>query len=241
MIKNNGQAAAGSFVLRINGVDQTVGGLGIGEMTTVFFPGASNTVSATVDVTNAIVESAEDNNSRSEMLPIPTPPLPCITPTFTPTATQTPTPAALGPYAVIGVAPGDVLNIRAGAGVSQPVVGSFAPDATTVMRTGPTASADNATWVEVQNPSGGTGWVSSAYLTEYLTHDAFCADTRIPILIEQLKGSMIQSNGDMFAGIVDPVHGVDVHFWAYQPAVNFTTTTAKTVFTSTQCTLETLL
>ena len=83
------------------------------------------------------------------------------------------------------------------------------------MRTGPTASADNATWVEVQNPNGGTGWVNSYYLTEYVSHDAFCADTRIPILIEQLKGSMNQSNGDMFAGLVSPVHGVDVRLWAY--------------------------
>jgi hypothetical protein len=137
-----------------------------------------------------------------------------------------------GPYAVVNVASNDVLNIRAGAGASQPVVGSFPSDAVSVMRTGPTASADNATWVEVQNPSGGTGWVNSFYLTEYVSHDAFCADTRIPILLEQLKGSMNQSNGDMFAGIVSPVHGINVHLWAYEPAKNYSTTTARDVFTS---------
>ncbi|HEX9332068.1 MAG TPA: hypothetical protein VF896_09285, partial [Anaerolineales bacterium] len=66
-----------------------------------------------------------------------------------------------------------------------------------------------------------------------ISHDAFCADTNIPILIEQLKGSMNQSNGDMFAGLVSPTHGVNVHLWAHSPAVNFSTTSAKTVFTST--------
>ncbi len=71
------------------------------------------------------------------------------------------------------------------------------------------------------------------FASNSISHDAFCADTSIPILIEQLKGSMNQSNGDMFAGIVSPLHGVDVRLWAYQPAVNFNTTTAQNVFTST--------
>jgi hypothetical protein len=148
---------------------------------------------------------------------------------------DTPTPAALiGPFAVTGVVPGDVLNIRAAAGINQPVIGSFPADATNVMRTGPTADADNATWVEVQNPNGGTGWVNSSYLTEYVTHDAFCADTRIQALLEPLKGSMTQSNGDMFAALASPVHGVDVRLWAYHAPVNFNSVTARNVFTSTE-------
>ncbi len=228
-IRNNGQAAAGSFVVRVNGAEQTVNGLGIGETTAVFFPNYSNPVTAMADATNLLPESDENNNSRSEMVPIPTPPLPCATPTFTPTPA-----AAMGPYAVAGVAPNDVLNIRSGAGTGQPIVGSFPPDAVSVMRTGAAASADNATWWEVQNPGGGTGWVNSYYLTEYVSHDAFCADTRIPILIEQLKGSMNQSNGDMFAGLLSPINGVNIHLWAYAPPVNFNATTGRAVFTSTE-------
>lgn len=162
-------------------------------------------------------------------------PLPPPTSTFAPSPTPTQAPVTLtGPYAVVRVAQNDVLNIRSGAGAGQPVVGSFPPDAVNVMRTGPTASADNATWVEVQRPDGGTGWVNSYYLTEYISHDAFCADARIPILLEQLKGSMNQSNGDMFAALVSPTHGADVRLWAYQPAVNFNTTRARTAFTGTE-------
>ena len=146
----------------------------------------------------------------------------------------TPTPPTLtGPFAVIRVAPNDVLNIRSGPGVSQPVVGSFPPDAINVMRTGPIESAESAFWVEVQKPDGGTGWVNFYYLTEYVSHDAFCADTRIPALIEQLKGSMNQSNGDMFAALASIKSGIDVRLWAYQPAVNFTTTSARNAFTDT--------
>lgn len=137
-----------------------------------------------------------------------------------------------GPYAVIRVALNDVLNIRAGAGVSQPIVGSFPPDAINVMRTGPAQMADGSEWMEVQRPDGGTGWVNSFYLTEYVSHDTFCADTRIAAMIEQLKGSMNQLNGDMFAGLASLTHGIDVRLWAYQPAINFNPDRARSAFAS---------
>jgi hypothetical protein len=65
---------------------------------------------------------------------------------------------------------------------------------------------------------------------DVVSHETFCADTRIATLLEQLKGSVNQSNGDMFAGLVSSLHGVDVRLWAYASPVNFNTNTAKTVF-----------
>jgi hypothetical protein len=355
-IANNGQAAAGSFVVRVNNVDQTVNGLGIGETTVLFFPGSINPVTAIVDATGIVAESDENNNTRSEMVPVPTPPLPCNNPTeflqtivnrlnarnfdgvkasmdqqflfgywqsqgtsytpdlaieslksnlntsiplvsdankdltallggsnpytimgLDPTKSQalfvsgwgsdgaseailyvtrrtdgslyfhsvliapggfarfaTSTPAPLqGPYAVVGVAPSDTLNIRAGAGSFFQVVGSFPPDAINVMKTGQTATVEGAEWVEVQRPDGGLGWVNSYYLTEYVSTSAFCADARIPQLIEQLRQSMIQSNADQFALLVGSKHGVAINFWRDVPPVNYTTATARSIFTDT--------
>jgi len=359
-ITNNGQAAAGSFVVRVDGVDQTVSGLGVGETTILFFSGYHYPVTAAVDPANLIPESDENNNARSEMVPVPTPPLPCptstpatppasaaefaqtivntlnarnfnalpammdqtftfaywqsqgtsypadqaieslrtgLTVTLAPNAGQdlasllgglnpygimgldparsyglfvsgwgsdskaeailyvtqrtdgslywhsvliAPTkfinnPSALsGPYAVVGVPVGYELNIHSAAGNNQPIVGSFQSGTVNVMRTGPTASAENATWWEVQNPGGGTGWVNSFHLTEYVSHDAFCADARLPVLIEQLKGSLNQSNGDMFAGLVSPSHGTDVRLWAYGPASTYSPATARNIFSGTE-------
>ncbi len=143
------------------------------------------------------------------------------------------TPANLiGPYAVINVASNDVLNIRSGAGVSQPIIGYFASDARDVMRTGPTASVDGAAWVEVRRNDGLTGWVNSYYLTEYVTREAFCTDSRVLPLIEKLKQSMNQSNGSLLSQIVSPVHGVNMHLWAYGPGINFTPTAAANIYTS---------
>ncbi|MFN8387338.1 MAG: hypothetical protein U0X92_13080 [Anaerolineales bacterium] len=59
-------------------------------------------------------------------------------------STSTPLPPVTGiynPYAVILVNKGDVLNIRSAAGTGQPIVGSLAPNAVGVNRTGPATSA----------------------------------------------------------------------------------------------------
>jgi hypothetical protein len=352
-VQNNGQAAAGSFVLRVNNIDQTVSGLGVGETTTLFFSTTINPLTATVDATGTVPESNENNNVRSEMVPVPTPPLPCVSATdfaqtvvnnlntknfdavknmmgqtfgmgfwqsqgnsYSPndaiqqlqtnyigTSTQlgsdpskdlsallgglnpysimgldpsnsqalfvsgwgldgkgeailyvtrrpdgtlyfdrvliaptgfvpSPTPTLIGPYAVARVASNDVLNIRAGAGVNFQVVGWFPPDATNIMKTGVTAMADGVEWSEVQKLDGGLGWVNSSYLTEYVTPDAFCADGRIPVLIEQLKGSINQSNGDMFASLLGK-HGAAINFWRDVPAVNYTSSSARNIFSDT--------
>jgi hypothetical protein len=75
-----------------------------------------------------------------------------------------------------------------------------------------------------------TGFIAN---TDPTTHDAFCADTRIGQLLDQLQGSINQSSGDMFAGLVSPLHGVDIRLWAYSTAVNYNATGARSVFTST--------
>lgn len=231
-VKNQGPVAATSFTVQVNGADQTVSGLGAGDTTAVFFPTHINPVTAIVDSSNLIVESDESNNSRSEMVPVPTPPFPC---TETPTPTATPTQVALiGPYAVTLVSPTDLLNIRSGAGVSNPVIGAFPRDAMGVMRTGPMSQADGATWVEVLRPDGGTGWVNFNYLTEQVSRDAFCSDARIAPLIGQLKQTVNLSDGNLLAGMVSPKHGVNVNYWLHGMTVNYTPSTAATVFTSAE-------
>jgi hypothetical protein len=146
-----------------------------------------------------------------------------------------PTPVTLmGPYTVTGIAPDGVLDIRSGAGLSYPVVGSFPANTNNIMRTTSTTAADGINWVEVQISGGGTGWVDFRKLTEYVSHEDFCADARIPAMIEQLKGSMTQSNSDMFASLLSFKSGVSVQAWQRTMPVNFSRNSAVDVFTSTQ-------
>ena len=82
-MRNNGPVAAGTFTVNVNGVTQTVNGLAANTSGAIFFPGLSNPVTATVDSTGLVSESNEGNNTLSQMVPVPTAPLPC-TPTPTP-------------------------------------------------------------------------------------------------------------------------------------------------------------
>jgi subtilase family serine protease len=77
---NIGQAASGSFVVNVNGATQTVSGLPANAGQALFFPGAGNPVSITLDSTGLVTESNETNNTFSGMVAVPTAPPPC-TPT----------------------------------------------------------------------------------------------------------------------------------------------------------------
>jgi len=283
-IKNIGQAAAGTFTVNVNGLQQTVETLGIGETLSLFFPNSNNPVTAMVDSSGAITESDENNNSRSEMVPVPTPPLPC--PTNTPNGPQD--------FNTFGQSIVDALNARNfdlakslmgqsfGFGFWQSEGFSNTPDLAVQQLQNnyigpnthliPDPSKDLVALLGGLNPYSimgldasnsqaffVSGWGMDGkseailYVTRFAggnlywhsvliapggfspntSTETFCADPRIPVLIEQLKGSMNQSNGDMFAALTSPTHGVDVRLWAYASPINFNTTTAKTVFTST--------
>lgn len=98
-IENTGGADAGPFVVEVNGVSQTIAdGLAAGETRSLWFSGVvyggENTV--LVDATSEVLESNEENNSLSQMLPIPTLPPTCTPP---PTSLPQQTPTAPAPTA----------------------------------------------------------------------------------------------------------------------------------------------
>ncbi|HSJ53860.1 MAG TPA: PEGA domain-containing protein, partial [Anaerolineae bacterium] len=103
----NAGAAAGPFVVEVNGVQVSLAeGLAAGQSTSVWVAGyrAGQENVAVVDVTSAVPESNEENNAFSAMLPIPTLPPAC---TATPGVPVTPPPPATpGPQASATPMPG---------------------------------------------------------------------------------------------------------------------------------------
>lgn len=159
---------------------------------------------------------------------------PSITPTTNIVVQSGVTPGVpSGPYAVILVPSDDVLNIRSAAGVQSPVTGSFAPTSKNVMRTGPSAKVEDSIWVEIQSPGGGTGWVNASYLTEYVTPSAFCTNTQVSMLLNDLKSAVLSSNGQSLASLVSPAHGLDLRLWRYGTVANYDSEHARFLFDST--------
>ena len=175
-------------------------------------------------------------------VPTPTMSLPTVTPGApTPTTGSAPTPTTggilpgvpSGPYGVILVAPGDVLNVRTGPGAGYAISGSFNATETNVMRTGPSTTAGGDLWVQVQNPGGGSGWVNAKHLTEYVAPATFCADSGVNTLLTNFGNSLKTSNGETLASLVSPAHGMTVYLWRYGIAHTFKQNDARWVFDST--------
>jgi len=156
------------------------------------------------------------------------------TPTTAPSpADSLPLSATPGPqYAVVLVGTGDSLNIRSGPGAANALIGSFPAGTANVIRTGPSTQADGETWVQVQAPSGGTGWVAARFLTEFVPQATFCADGRVNALLTGLANAVTASDGSALAGLVSAAHGMDVRLYRDGKAVNYDREHAAFVFGS---------
>jgi photosystem II stability/assembly factor-like uncharacterized protein len=286
-IKNNGQAAAGGFNVTVNGIQQSVNGLGVSESTALFFPSSNNPVTAVVDSTNVIAESSETNNSRSEMVSVPTPPLPCTT--ATPVTQQdlntfgqnliTTLNERNFPIARTMMDQSFGFSFWQSQGTSETAdaaiesLRTFYLSSSTPLTPDPNkdlnilldgldpygimrlnASNSQALFVSgwgqngnqeailyfTRRPDGTAYWHSvliapnGFLLVMPVSHTEFCADGRIPTLIQQLQGSVNQSNGEMLAALISPVNGLDIRLWAMSTEVNFSRNAARSLFTSTQ-------
>ncbi len=97
VVANQGGADAGPFGISVNGVEQArLAGLGAGQSQTVNTGSYySYQTTVMVDDQNEVQESNEDNNTRTESVPMLTAPPTCTpTPSATPTPTNTLTPEA---------------------------------------------------------------------------------------------------------------------------------------------------
>jgi len=151
----------------------------------------------------------------------------------TPTTSGTLPGVPSGPYGVIQVLPGELLSIHSGPGVGYPVSGSFSAEATNIMRSGASATADGDLWVQVQNPEGGSGWVNANFLTEYVVPATFCTDSRINSLLKNFGNALKTSSGETLASLVSPVHGMTVYLWRYGLPHTFKQSDARWLFDST--------
>lgn len=171
--------------------------------------------------------------------PASTPTLPATaTPTTqvqaVPTAEKTPIQANIQvPYRVILVKPGDTLTVHQNASVDSPAVASLAYDSAGIRLTGRLSNSADIHWNEISLDDGSLGWVNGYYLTEDIDQAAFCADSRLPILVDSLKMALIYSDGDALKGLISPVHGLFVQLYHSGNIASYSPEEAGWVFKST--------
>ena len=164
---------------------------------------------------------------RQSFVPVPTTtslpaadPLP--QPTEAPEISQAPTRIILAqvPYAVAWVHELEPLAVRQPAGITSMEVASLATDQRGLTVTGQITQMGSSTWVEINLPQGGKGWVNSWNLTEDVEGSSFCADARIPELANQFILAIKERDGAKLARLVSPKRGVIIrHDW-WNPEIN---------------------
>jgi hypothetical protein len=140
--------------------------------------------------------------------------------------------APSGPYGVIQVAASGTLNVRSAAGTGNSVISTFSATANNVMRTGPSTNLNKALWAQVTSPGGGTGWVDSTYLTEYVPPAAFCTDGRVNALLTNFGNAVKGSDGAALSPLVSPDHGMSVRLWRNGSVVVFDQAHTQWILTS---------
>jgi len=126
-----------------------------------------------------------------------------------------------GEYAVVLVPEGEELQIHQPAGISGEVVARVSHDARDLRLTSNQTTLGSSRWVEVETPEGVSGWVNFLNLTEYVPPDLFCADSRIPGLLNAFMEAVQVSDGMALQQLVHPKRGLVIRIDAWNPEVRF--------------------
>jgi len=163
---------------------------------------------------------------------------PAVTPTLASTATEMapalalPQESSVEFYRVAFVADNDRLNVRSGPGVENEISGTFAPDESDILISGPGQQVAGSNWVPVTG-NGVQGWVNDRYLTGQVLSAAFCQDTAVLSLLEQLQTAVANEDGDLLAELVDPQRGLRLHTSWWNPEVHVQQEDVSGLFSST--------
>ena len=134
-------------------------------------------------------------------------------------------------YAVVWVLPGEALPLRQPAGVAGAPIGSLPADARGVRLSGNSLYLGSSQWVEVASP-GATGWVKSRNLTEAVSPADFCADSRVPDLLQSFAQAIDNRNGLALVSLISARRGLVIrHDW-WNPEVILPASFIPEVFVS---------
>jgi hypothetical protein len=137
-------------------------------------------------------------------------------------------------YAVVLLGEGDLLNVRAGAGTENAILGTLPPDARDLTFTGNRQGEGSASWVEIRLPDGVAGWVSSGFVTQQVASDQFCQDGRVVSLLDRFVKAINNQEGNELAAIASPTRGMILQLNWWNPPVSFASTEViKNLFIST--------
>ncbi len=187
---------------------------------------ATATVATTATAAATMVPAASPTSTASPTATRPVQPT-AVPPTVTPSSP--PIGPVLGQFAVVNVASDDVLNVRAGPGVGQPIVGTIPFHGLGVSVHGGGQEVSGSWWAPVQYGTV-TGWANSSYLARQVGWASEAVAARAAQVILALKGRDLRA----LAGWVHPTKGIRFSPYGYVRAVPGSPGGQDLVFTAAQ-------
>ena len=147
-------------------------------------------------------------------------------------STPTPVEEASGVnYAVVWVEAEETLPVTKPAGISGMVVSELAYSQRGIQLTGSSTGLGSSTWVEINIPGGGVGWVNAWNLTENVSSSDFCQDTKVNSLLDDFNRALADKDGELLTSLVNPERGLTLrHDW-WNPDVLITPDKVQGLFT----------
>jgi len=131
-------------------------------------------------------------------------------------------------YAVFGVRPGDVLNVREEPDPKSAQVQAFLWNARDVLGTGRSEQRKSELWVEV-TAGAKSGWVNRAFLVE---QGRGCDDPRIAGLAHKFAAAVRAKDGKALESLASPLRGLQVRHEAWNPTLRFKGDALSGIFSS---------
>ncbi|MBP6016043.1 MAG: hypothetical protein KA586_04925 [Candidatus Promineofilum sp.] len=151
-----------------------------------------------------------------------------------PAATATPVatfvPAADAGYRVAFVSADDTLNVRRRPDPDASVVAELLPGTAGIQVIDEGQSIrGGGFWLPVETAAG-DGWVNSRFLTEDVSHEAFCGDTAVTDLLDRLKKAISKEDGKLMSDLIHPDRGLRLRLNWWNSEVVFAGEDVQTIF-----------
>lgn len=113
-------------------------------------------------------------------------------------------------YAVVLVGSDNLLNVRAGPGIEQPILETLSPTSRDLTLTGQEQVLDGEVWSEIRRPGGDTGWVNSLFLTQQVPAEAFCTTPKVRTLLRDFTRAIQENDQETLARLMNPRRGLTI-------------------------------
>jgi hypothetical protein len=113
-------------------------------------------------------------------------------------------------YAVVLVGAGNLLNVRANAGIDQPILETLDPAARDIKLTGQEQVVEGDVWSEIIRPGGDVGWVNSLFLTQQVPVDAFCSTSKVRTLMRDFVRAIQEADQETLSRLINPRRGLTI-------------------------------